>query len=326
VPFSGHTDGILCSTISADGKLAISGSSYGSVRIWDVQTGMAIRKPLTGHNFSVRSVAVSSDGTRIVSGSADETIRMWDVEKGEQVGGSLEGHTEYVLSVAFSPDGKHIISGSEDRTIILWNAETGERLRTLQGHRGSVLSVATNGRHVVSGSNDSTVRIWNLETGNQVGEPLTGHIDRVRSVAILDNRGWIISGSADKTVRVWDFENRNLIKQLDAEHEVESVAVSEEGDIIAAAAGETVLIWNTNALDAEPLLLRSLINVSISSIALSRNGIFLSASGRYDMTMRVCDLDLERIAAGNTTLREVLDKRMDVLITLTNTGKRLLHH
>jgi hypothetical protein len=43
------------------------------------------------------------------------------------------------------------------------------------------------------------------------------------------------------------------------------------------------------------------------------------------MTMRVCDLDIERIMVGNLTLREVLDRRTDVLTTLITTGKQLLH-
>jgi hypothetical protein len=315
---------IGCSTISDDGKMAISGSCDGSVWIWDAQTGMAIGKPLTGHNDAVLSVAVSSDGTRIISGFADETIRIWDVKTGEQVGGPLQGHTGGVRSVAFSPNEKHIVSGSLDATIRIWDTETGEQLRTLQGHHGSVLSVATDGRCVVSGSADLTIRMWDIETGEQVGESLTGHTDSVISVAISSARKWIVSGSDDGTVRIWDMETHSPVRQLSAKRYVWSVTVSDEGDIIAAAASETVLIWNMNALDAEPLLLSSLTNGPVLSVALSRDGIFLSVSGSNDVTMRVCDLDIERILAGNTKLREVLDKRMDVLVTLTTTGKQPL--
>jgi hypothetical protein len=42
----------------------------------------------------------------------------------------------------------------------------------------------------VSGSNDKTVRIWDAQSGKQVGDPLTGHDDYVRS--------------DDRRVRTWD--------------------------------------------------------------------------------------------------------------------------
>ena len=59
---------------------------------------------------------------------------------------------------------------------------------------------------VVTGSGDQTVRVWDLATGSPVGEPLTGHTERVHAVAVgeLDGRPVVVTGSDDQTVRVWD--------------------------------------------------------------------------------------------------------------------------
>ncbi|KAK2731274.1 hypothetical protein FQN57_003536 [Myotisia sp. PD_48] len=50
--------------------------------------------------------------------------------------------TDWVMSVAFSPDGSKIVSGSGDNTVRVWEVATGKLLQTLEGHSGSVTSVA----------------------------------------------------------------------------------------------------------------------------------------------------------------------------------------
>lgn len=61
-----------------------------------------------------------------------------------------------------------------------WNAA----LQTLEGHSGSVFSVAfsPDGKQVVSGSGDKTVQLWDAVTG-ALQQTLEGHLDSVRSVA-----------------------------------------------------------------------------------------------------------------------------------------------
>jgi WD40 repeat protein len=292
----GHTLSVASAVFSADGKRVISGSDDGSLRIWDAQTGMPARKIFAGHN-AVCSVAVSNDGTHIAAGSTDNTIKIWNVDTGKQVGNPLQGHTGDVASVVFSPDGKHIVSGSADATIVIWDAETGEQLRTLQGHGSLVRSVTTDGKYIVSGSNDSTVRIWHFETGKQVGEPLMGHEYGVNSVAISNSKGWVIFGSNGGPVQVWDMETRSLIKQLDVQDIVLSVAVSDVGNKIAAGTSETVLIWDMEAIDAKPVALaghgrtvgRIIDRRNVYSVAFSRDGRFL-VSGSWDKKIKVWDV------------------------------------
>jgi hypothetical protein len=54
----GHVGGISSVSLSADGKRALSGSADNTVRLWDVETGRALRV-LEGHTDSVLSVAWS---------------------------------------------------------------------------------------------------------------------------------------------------------------------------------------------------------------------------------------------------------------------------
>ena len=83
--FSGHHGGVYSIAITPDGKLAVSGSSDKTVRIWDIQTGEE-KYTLRGHNdvHYVYFVTITPDGKLAVSGSSDGTVRIWDIQTGEE--------------------------------------------------------------------------------------------------------------------------------------------------------------------------------------------------------------------------------------------------
>jgi WD40 repeat protein len=66
------------------GRRAVSGSSDGTLRLWDLETGEGL-SPLEGHTGGVTAVAVLADGRRALSGSRDNTLRLWDLESGDVI-------------------------------------------------------------------------------------------------------------------------------------------------------------------------------------------------------------------------------------------------
>ncbi len=151
---------VLAVAYSSDGKtLASSGSSDGTIQLWNVANGTHLRT-LKGHTEMVRTLAFSSDGKTLVSGSDDDTLRTWDTNTGRMLR-KLSGHSNDVKSVAFSRDGKMLASGSKDASVRLWDAETGRFLPTLRGHFWGIKAVAfsPDSKTVVS-ADDNTILFW----------------------------------------------------------------------------------------------------------------------------------------------------------------------
>ena len=73
----GHSHYVQDVVVSSDGQFALSGSWDGTLRLWDLNTGITTRR-FVGHTKDVLSVAFSVDNRQILSGSRDKTIKLWN--------------------------------------------------------------------------------------------------------------------------------------------------------------------------------------------------------------------------------------------------------
>ncbi len=288
----GHTDPIRSVALSADGRHALSGSLDNTLRLWDVESGRAVRV-FEGSARRIVSVALSSDGRHAVSGSEDGTVRMWDVETGRERC-VFEGHSGGVNCVALTANGRYVLSGSDDKTLRLWDVETGLERRVFEGHSACVWSVAlsADGQRAVSGSDDKTLRLWNVENG-QTLRVLEGHNSSVLSVALSADGRRAVSGSHDNTLRLWNVESGWQMKVLGGHlASVGSVALSADGRrALSGSEDGTLRLWNVE--DGHGLLVFEGYFASVRSVAMSAAG-HLAVSGGDDKTLRAWDLEARR--------------------------------
>ena len=181
IPLRGHIGYVYCVAISRDRKLVLSGSSDGTVRLWDVS---AERNVTEQHLFStvtdearsypgdrrIRSVSVCANGKLAVSGSGDGTVQRCDMLTGEAVDRPILGSARSigVYSVAISRDGTLIVSGGSRGMVRRWDALTGEAIgEPVDGHSGlvSAVLIIDDGKLIVTGSLDGIIRRWAAGTG-----------------------------------------------------------------------------------------------------------------------------------------------------------------
>ncbi|WP_413174059.1 P-loop NTPase fold protein [Anabaena azotica] len=293
VSYQGHTNSVWSVAFSPDGTKVASGGDDNMVRLWDVNTRMAIAQPFSGHTGFVSSVAFSPDGSMVVSGSWDKTLRLWDVNTGKAIAQPFSGHEDPITSVAFSADGSMVVSGSRDKTIRLWDVKTGEAIGQLFS-TNAVNSVAfsPDGSMVVSGSKDNQVWLWDVKTGEAIGQPFSAHTDSVTSVAFSADGNMVVSSSWDHTVRLWDVKTGEAIGQPFSAHtnSVTSVAFSADGNVVVSGSKDNkVWLWDVNTGTAINQLFSSEASF-VNSVGFSRDGNLI-VSGNWNKTLQLWDVN-----------------------------------
>ena len=164
---------VKATTFSPDNKTLLTGSSDGTVVLWDVEQGTEIKR-FIGHTDFVSSLAFSANGKTILTGAHDNTVRLWCIETGNQLK-EYKGHTRFINSVMFSPDGKTILTGAADGTARLWNVETEKQLHEFIIKYASIRLAAFRPDKktiliVLRDLKDFKVKVWDMHTGNQLPE------------------------------------------------------------------------------------------------------------------------------------------------------------
>jgi WD40 repeat protein len=160
------SSGIRSLIISQDGKILISGSAGGTIKIWHLDRGLERPKNdlNNAHMSDILTLAIRD--RILISGGEDRTIKLWNLDTAEkqQPIQILEGHGGSIWCVEISPDGTKIASASADYTVKIWDLQTGNILETLTGHLGEVrtVSFSPDSQMLASAGDDWKIKLWQL--------------------------------------------------------------------------------------------------------------------------------------------------------------------
>uniref|UniRef100_UPI003F49A9DD WD40 repeat domain-containing protein n=1 Tax=Amycolatopsis sp. CA-096443 TaxID=3239919 RepID=UPI003F49A9DD len=249
------------------------------MRLWDVASRRQFGAPIAVQGLGykgISKVVFSPDGRTLAIICDDGSLRLWDVAGNRQIGAPLTATIGYLQSdvyfgcVAFSPD-QHTLTaaGAGDGyggVISRWDVAS--RVRTDEAppsYQGvDCTSISSDGRTLVASTRLDTntgpteqnaLQLFDPANANPVGNPLTGHTDKVISAAFSADGRTVATGSKDQTARLWDAATGKQIgSPMDCHHtegdtsypgDVTSVAVSPDSHTVATGSQDGVIrLWN----------------------------------------------------------------------------------
>eukprot|EP00741_Cyanophora_paradoxa_P011044 tig00020553_g10676.t1 len=248
VVLTGHTDDVTGVDIAKDGRLVVSASADGTIRLWSAPDARELRcwdRALVGKR--VVNVRFSSDGSRIVS-SGGKRVSIWDAHSMSRL--QLLRLESSVYAADFSPDAAIVVIGNGDGCASLWSpgAADTDPVDLWECGDEPVLAVACspNGFYA-AGAYENKVVVSDIRLGGHAPPlDICGHTGTVSSLAFSPDGSRLVSGSYDKTVRVWETRTGALLRCINASAgEVNGVAYSKDGTLIASVSDDgAVRLWS----------------------------------------------------------------------------------
>ncbi len=231
--------------VTLDGKILAS-STHDMIHLWNLETGKE-QHTLTGHRHWVSALAISPDGRTLASASLDRTLKLWSLETGKLLKTLYSGR---VTTLAFSPDGKILASGSRlmrwaDGTLSrpgvqLWNLTTQTWQDTIGDQPVVAIAFSPNGKLLAAGKQKTD--LWRVSTKRLLYSVNSGDLT---ALAFSPDGETLLTGSS--RMKLWSIASGMLLHTFGIG--ASDLALSPDGQTLAAAVGGTVQFWQPDTED-----------------------------------------------------------------------------
>src|SRR5437588_839073 len=100
-----------------------------------------------------------------------------------------------VNAMDYTPDGKRVVAASDGGLLMVWDvpAGTATTIAFPTTEEIRAVAVSADGTLLATGGTDAVVRLWDVGTGRPHGSPLTGHAERIFSLAFSPDGRTLVS-------------------------------------------------------------------------------------------------------------------------------------
>lgn len=216
---SGHSDSVSSLDYLKDGNLLLSGSSDGTIKVWDTDSGK-IKYQLQISHMPIRKIAACPDqpiAAVIVSdGINSVNLTVWNWQTGELI--FRQRLAEIPLFVKFSPMGNFLVYGKTDwDSLVFLDASTGKNLNLLPEGFGIVSSVfiSNSEKTLLTYNNSGSIQYWDLTNGSRKTKFST--MPNLEDISFTSN-GRYMTGFSGRELLLIDLLKGSKIESISTEN------------------------------------------------------------------------------------------------------------
>ena len=227
--FKGHKGRVFTAIFIEDGKLMVTGSSDGKLKVWEVETGKCIETSKDDFD-DVYTLAPSPDGKQFAMASEDKFVRVFN-SKTRKVDWKVKLKEEGEV-LAWSPDGKLVAIADGDRFLHVLDAKDGAEVRkiTVADSRHTPITFSNDSRMLISGG-DQHLHLHDVETGKRItpGLGIPAAPKGFETFAVGPEGRRIYAG-IDEKLYSWNRDAKGERSMVNEKETIYSLAVSPNGE------------------------------------------------------------------------------------------------
>lgn len=282
---------------SADGKLiAVGGDDdNGAVTVWNIADGKRVAR-LVGHESRLTSICFLNQGEELLTSDRRGFVRRWSVARQTEMG-KWRPHIGNIEGFVVLPDGKTIISACYFDGLKRWNIDAPDKAMPFgpKLEDFGAIALSPDGRTVAIGAKENIFLI-DIEKEKGIGM-LSGHTDRLNSLAFSPDGQKLASGGEDWSARIWDVQTKKLLHEVQKKTlvvnagnqvAVNAVAFSADGATLAVGSKEVTLrLWDVKT--GEERFVTPGHTSLVIAASWSPDGKTIASASHVDTTVRLWD-------------------------------------
>ncbi|MGX1540905.1 AAA family ATPase [Streptomyces adustus] len=295
------------------GQRLLSGSSDGTIRIWDPALGSEQGR-FVGHMGAVTALArPPSQPPVLVSAGLEAALRVWHIPPDRPRTAPEPGHTSWVTALAHAELDERtlLVSAGADGLLHRWDLEQGTpygapvptaRATATTGRPASVHALAVIAVRerplVLTAGADGRPRAFDLREGTPYGPAFTPATTPVQALAttFLDDGPVLVSAGTDGLLNLWDVESGArrglpLAGHVGGVNALACTTVGERPAVLSCGDDGSLRSWDlATGLPLAPPVQAHQGWATALSVTMTDGGVPLAVTGGQDGAVRLWDL------------------------------------